>query len=101
MDAEARLAKKQANQDYKHVMHWRGQAPTSSNDIMHWRGQAPTSSNDIIKLETKLAKLMAYLSIPKSVIEDDPVEEEDDSSLSEVDKLIKENAKLKKMLGLA
>jgi hypothetical protein len=52
-------------------------------------------------LETKLAKLMAYLSIPKCVIEDDPVEEEDDSSLSEVDKLIKENAKLKKMLGLA
>ena len=64
---------------------------------------SPTSYNnyEIGSLKTKLSKLMAYLSIPKCVIEDDPVEEEDDSSLSEVDKLIKENAKLKKMLGLA
>jgi hypothetical protein len=62
-----------------------------------------TSYSDykISLLEAKLAKLMTYLSIPTCVIEDDPVEEEDDSSLSEVDKLIKENAKLKKMLGLA
>ena len=66
-----------------------------------WPDSPKSSSYDIIKLETKLAKLMAYLSIPKCVIEDDPVEEEDDSSLSEVDRLVKENAKLKKMLGLA
>ena len=64
--------------------------------------KSPTSYSDYKNnsLETKLSKLMAYLSIPTCVIEDDPVEEEDDSSLSEVDRLIKENAKLKKMLGL-